>query len=81
MAFHKFTLGGSRVKGFRVDGDGSVIDFEGTLRNFYNDLTRASLAARRKYKDQTITITECAKDKHSYQVPMEKLMEIAEQID
>lgn len=81
MAFHKFTLGGSHIKGFRVGPDGSVEDFDGTLRNFYKDLVRASIAARRKYKDQTITVTECKADKHRYQVDVDSLLEIAEQID
>ena len=81
MAWHQFTLGGSQVKGVKVLPDGATEPFEGTLRQFYSDVGRASQAARRKYKDQTITITELSAEKKKYRVDEEKLLEIAELID
>lgn len=78
MAYHTFTLGGSIVEGFCVEPDGTVKDFSGTLRNTYNDLKRASMAARRKYQDQTITITSCTSNKTKYRVDLDDLMQIAE---
>lgn len=80
MVYHKFTLGGCEVKGFRVEPDGAVVDFTGTLRNSYDDLKRASAAARRKYGDSTITITETRARKKRYRVELEKLLELAEEI-
>lgn len=81
MAYHTFTLGGSTVEGFRVESDGTVVDFSGTLRNNYNDLKRASIAARRKYQDQTITITTVTSNKQRYRVDLDDLMQIAEPED
>ncbi len=81
MACHTFTLGGSTVEGFRVEPDGTVVDFSGTLRNNYNDLKRASIAARRKYQDQTITITSVTSNKQRYRVDLDDLMQIAEPED
>lgn len=82
MPYHVFTLGGSQVSGFRVEPSGAVVDFAGTLRNRYNgDLARASAAARRKYHDQTITITECDEHKQRYRCPLDALMQISEPID
>lgn len=81
MAVHKFTLGGSVVKGFRVNDNGAVLDWEGTLRNTYRSLSRASIAARRKYGDQSITVTECETSKRSYEVDLDELMKIAKQVD
>lgn len=81
MAYHTFTLGGSTVEGFRVEVDGTVVDFSGTLRNNYNDLKRASIAARRKYQDQTITITSVTSNKQRYRVDLDDLMQIAEPED
>lgn len=81
MAYHTFTLGGSTVEGFRVEPDGTVVDFSGTLRNNYNDLKRASIAARRKYQDQTITITSVTSNKQRYRVDLDDLMQIAEPED
>ena len=81
MAYHTFTLGGSTVEGFRVEPDGTVVDFSGTLRNNYNDLNRASIAARRKYQDQTITITSVTSNKQRYRVDLDDLMQIAEPED
>lgn len=80
MVYHKFTLGGCEVWGFRVEPNGAVVDFVGTLRNSYDDLKRASAAARRKYGDSTITITETRARKKRYRVELEKLLEIAEEI-
>lgn len=81
QAVHRFTIGGSKVKGFRVLPDGTVEDFEGTLQRFYQNLNRASLAARRKYHDASITITDLTPDKKHYKVDLDKLMEIAEEIN
>ena len=81
MAYHTFTLGGSTVEGFRVEPDGTVVDFSGTLRNNYNDLKRASIAARRKYQDQTITITSVTSNKQRYRVDLDDLLQIAEPED
>lgn len=81
MVYHKFTLGGCEVIGFRVEPDGAVADFIGTLRNSYDDLSRASAAARRKYGDSSITITETRSKKKRYRVELEKLLAIAEPID
>lgn len=81
MAYHTFTLGGSTVEGFRVEPDGTVVNFSGTLRNNYNDLKRASIAARRKYQDQTITITAVTSNKQRYRVDLDDLMQIAEPED
>lgn len=80
MAWHRFTLGGSQIKGFRVLSDGVTEPFEGTLRHFYSDVGRASQAARRKYHDQTITVTEIRVEKKKYRVDEERLLEIAEEI-
>lgn len=81
MPVHRFTIGGSTVEGFRVTPEGAVRDFRGTLRNFYNDLASASLAARRKYRDSTITITSIKREKHRYEVELDDLMKIARPID
>lgn len=80
MPKHKFTLGGCRVDGFRVKPDGAVEDFSGTLRNSYTSLARASSAARRKYRDATITVTSVTPQKKRYQVDIDMLLEIAEEI-
>lgn len=80
MPYHTFTLGGSTVKGTRVTPEGAVVDFEGTLRNWYTDLAKASTAARRKYQDTTIQISEVVSEKHRYTVPLDKLLEIATEI-
>ena len=80
MAWHNFTLGGTQVKGFRVLPTGDTQPFEGTLRAYYSDVGRASQAARRKYQDQTITVTELDARKKKYRVDEEKLLEIAEEI-
>lgn len=80
MPDHKFTLGGSVVRGTRVAPNGAVIDFEGTLRNWYKDYAKASIAARRKYQDSTIQITEIVAEKHRYTVPVDKLLEIATEV-
>lgn len=81
MPYHYFTQGGCRVYGFRVEPDGTVVDFSGTLRNFYNDLVRASAAARRKYNDSTITITEVKDEKTRYRVDLDALLAIAEKTE
>lgn len=78
MPWHYFTIGGSTVYGFRVEPDGAVVDFKGSLRNFYSDLNRASMAARRKYADNSITITETVSEKKRYRVDMDDLLSIAE---
>lgn len=80
MAYHQFTLGGTQIKGFKVLPNGDTTPFEGTLRQFYSDVGRASQAARRKYRDQTITVTEMSAEKKKYRVDEEKLLEIAEEI-
>lgn len=80
MPYHTFTLGGSTVRGTRVMPDGSVVDFSGTLRNRYNDYAKASAAARRKYRDPTIQITECIVEKKRYKVDLVQLLEIATEI-
>lgn len=77
---HTFTIGGSKVRGFRVVG-GELRPFEGTLHAHYKNIERAATAARRKYDDSSITLTECIAEKHRYQVPMDELMKIAEEID
>lgn len=78
---HRFTIGGSKVQGFKVLEDGSVEDFEGTLRNFYNNLNRASVAARRKYQDPSITVVSCEPQKKRYEVDINELLQIAKEID
>lgn len=80
MPEHVFTIGGSIVRGTRVTPEGAVLDFEGTLRNRYDNLAKASNAARRKYHDTTIQITETVVEKHRYSVPLDKLLEIATEI-
>lgn len=80
MPEHKFTIGGSVVRGTRVAPDGAVMDFEGTLRNWYMDYAKASIAARRKYQDSTIQITDIVAEKHRYTVPIDKLLEIATEV-
>lgn len=80
MPQHTFTIGGSVVRGTRVEPSGAVVDFEGTLRNWYRDYAKASAAARRKYHDATIQITEIVAEKHRYTVPIDKLLEIATEI-
>lgn len=80
MPEHKFTIGGSIVRGTRVLRDGAVVDFEGTLRNWYTDYAKASIAARRKYQDSTIQITEIVAEKHRYTVPVEELLKIATEV-
>lgn len=80
MPMHTFTIGGSAIKGFCVKPDGSVQDFEGTLNRCYTSLARASAAARRKYKDSTITITEITRQKTRYQVDLDKLLEISTEV-
>lgn len=81
MAYHLFTLGGTRVKGYRVDDEGEVHDFCGNLRNHYRSLVTASQAARRKYRDPTVTVTSMEQRKERYRVDLDKLMSIAERID
>lgn len=81
MPSHFFTLGGTRVSGFRVKRDGTVVDFEGTIRNRYSDLKRASAAARRKYGDSSITIIKAVPEKTRYRVDLNALLQIAERVD
>lgn len=81
MPFHYFTQGGCTVHGFRVTSNGEVKEFTGTLRNHYTDLARASAAARRKYRDSTITITSTRDAKTRYRVAIDKLLEISEKCD
>ena len=81
MVYHKFTIGGCAVSGFCVGENGAVADFAGTLRNSYSELKRASAAARRKYGDSSINVTEIRPQKRRYRVPMEELMKIAEPIE
>lgn len=81
MAYHKFTLGGCSVEGFRVDSGGNAIPFSGSLRNHYKDLARASCAARRKYKDPTITLTKIVDGRTRYRVDLEALLAISEKMD
>lgn len=83
MPKHYFTIGGSVVKGTCIKPDGSVADFGGTLRNAYvgdNKYSKASVAARRKYADQTIAITEISAEKHRYFVDVDELLKIATEI-
>lgn len=80
MPVHKFTLGGSVVRGTRVTPEGAVVAFEGTLRNWYTDYAKAASAARRKYQDSTIQITEVEAEKHRYQVDLDSLLSIATEI-
>lgn len=80
MPMHTFTLGGSAIKGFSVDKDGTVHDFDGTLNRCYNSLARASAAARRKYKDSSITITEITRQKRKFQVDLDELLKIATEV-
>lgn len=81
--YHKFTIGGSVIKGTRIADDGAVKEFNGSLRNFYSGADRyakASLAARRKYKDNTITINSVKSEKHQYRVDLDDLLKIATEI-
>lgn len=80
MEYRTFTIGGCRVEGFRVEPDGAVADFTGTLRNNYKDLARASAAARRKYKDSSITICETVPQIKRYRVKLDELLKISEAI-
>ena len=80
MPYHYFTIGGCRVDGFKVAPDGSVADFSGTLRNSYKSIARASSAARRKYGDTTITVTNIEPQKKRYRVSLAMLLDIAEEI-
>lgn len=73
-------LGQTSIKGYFVDESGELHDFMGTLKRTYNSLSRASTAARRKYANNTITVTECKVERHRYRVPVSGLMEIAEEI-
>ena len=81
MPVHKFTIGGSVVEGYRVTPDGAVVDFRGTVRNSYASLERATAAARRKYRDSTINVLSVKREIHHYQVDLDALMSIAEQLD
>ena len=81
MPYHTFTIGGSEVSGFRVTDIGDVEDFHGSLRKTYESLRHASAAARRKYQDSSITVTECIPKKTRYRVRIEDLLKIAEKID
>lgn len=80
MPYHMFTLGGCKVEGVRVEG-GETVPFSGTLRNHYTDLGRASLAARRKYRDQSITVTSVKDAKTRYRVDLDQLLAIAEKVN
>lgn len=80
MAYHLFTLGGTHLEGYRVDEDGTVRDFAGNLRNHYQNIVTASQAARRKYRDPTITVTSMKQRKERYRVDLDKLLTIAERI-
>ena len=80
MPMHTFTLGGSAIKGFSVASDGTVHDFTGTLNRCYTSLARASAAARRKYRDSSITITEIERHKRKFKVDLDKLLEIATEV-
>lgn len=76
-----FNLGQTTIKGFRVDADGSVQDFEGTLKRRYSSLNRASQAARRKYGDPSITVTQIEVTTNKYTVNLSDLMKIATKIE
>lgn len=81
MPYHKFTLGGCIIWGKRLASDGVLEDFEGTLRNHYTSLDRASLAARRKYRDPSIVITSMRDERTRYRVDLDKLLAISEKVD
>lgn len=82
MPVHKFTIGGSIVEGYRVTPDGAVVDFRGTVRNTsFASLERATAAARRKYRDNSINVISVKREIHHYKVELDALMAIAEQID
>lgn len=69
------------IKGFSVSSDGTVNDFEGKINRSCASIERACTAARKIYKDSTITITELRVEKHKFAVDDVELMKIAEQID
>lgn len=81
MPWHTFTLGGSVVEGYRVTPEGAVVDFRGTVRNTYDNLERATAAARRKYRDSSINVLKVSRDIQRYRVDLEQLLQIAEKID
>lgn len=81
MPKHKFTIGGSTVEGYRVTPDGAVVDFRGTVRNAYDSLERATAAARRKYRDQSINVLSMKHEIHHYEVDLEQLLAISVQLD
>lgn len=74
-------LGQTTIKGFSVDDSGGVHDFNGTLKRRYSSLNRASQAARRKYGDPSITVTEIETTVNKYKVNLSELMKIATKIE
>lgn len=74
------SLNRSIVTGFTVHPDGAVADFEGTLKGSYSSLKRASAAARRKYKDSSISITSIKIDKRKFRISDEDLEKIGTEI-
>ena len=73
----KVTDTGVRLYGTRNDEQGRQSDFVGTLTRKYTNLIRASTAARRKYKDPTISVLRVEPYSVTYEVPVDRLSEIA----
>lgn len=77
-----FTRNVTKCKGFKVTDNGEVQDFEGDITNCgYMSLSRASIAARKYYKDPTITVTEVSIERHKYMYDDAELMKIATKIN
>lgn len=73
----KVTDSGVRLYGTRNDANGNQSEFTGFLSRKYMDLTRASMAARRKYHDYTISVLKVVPYSVTYEIPVSKIPEIA----
>jgi len=81
MKEYKFKIGGCDVEGTCFDSEGNLSDFSGHLKRTYTDLSRASVAARRKYNDQTISVLSITPTRHTYVCDFDKLLEISTIVD
>lgn len=78
---YKWSRRSHEVFGFRVDDDGVVHDFAGQIRRKHATLAGYSTAARRKYHDESITITEANEFHEHYKCELKELLSISERID
>lgn len=80
MSDKVITIGGAHVTGTRFDDEGNVLSFEGDLNRCYTNLKRATVAARRKYKDSTISVLKVENTRQRYRINEDTIRQYGEQL-